>query len=275
MTQCPKCHLMFETAQKFCSICGSPTTLLEQDGAEELTAELRQPEKTPNPHKTRQFDAPDLSAPATANPSEQPASAGDGTGTSDAMPQPEAAAGSPPERGGASRWMRAALMIACVLALVGAVALGYILGQRSEAATRDEKDSTIQKLAAENELLSEKLSARNELLTEQLVASSKQCTDSNKQYAASNKQLTARVVELSSREKRLTADNAQLAADKKGLTAKVDDLESDKAQIAANYEKVKKENDSLRRSNAGNRTKPTPPAPGGRDRSRARKVRAE
>lgn len=258
MTQCPKCHLMFETAQKFCSICGSLTTPLEQDGAEELTAELRQPEKTPNPHKTRQFDARDLSAPATATPSEQPASSEDDAGTSDATPPPEVAAGSPPEQGGVSRWMRAAWAAACVLALVGAVASGYILGQRSEAAAQDKKDATIRELAASNQMLAsenkayrEQFSDANKQLMNQVISDTEQCRDTTRQQAASYRQCAANNKLLAGRVEGLTTELAAQKTRAEGLTTELAAQKSRYEELAARV---------------GNK-KPKP-APGGRNSSR-------
>ncbi len=264
MTQCPKCQLIFETAQAVCSTCGSPTTFIEQGGAtEELTAELRPPEETPDPYATRQMEAPDVSEPAAAAPVEQPADLNDAAGTPGATPPTDVAAVPPPQAGGTSRWMRAALMVACVLALVGAVAVGYILGQRS-------KDDTIHELAAENNRL-------NGQISEQLVSRFAQCREEKEQT-------TARAVEFEVKNGRLTADAQRSATEKKGLVAKVRDLtaeleESNSAykELAGKYEVAMQENGELKRSrgrqSAGNRKqKPSPPA--NRDKGRSRSRRA-
>ncbi|MBV8855841.1 MAG: hypothetical protein JOZ02_02670 [Acidobacteria bacterium] len=275
MTQCPKCQLILETSQDTCSICGSPTTFVEQGAAaEELTAELRQPEETPDPYATRQMETEGLWEPGAAAPVEQSADPDDNAGTKDTTPPTDVAAVPPPQAGGTSRWLYAALATACLLALVGAVAVGYVLGQRS-------KDATILQLAAENNRL-------NGQIGDQLVSQFAQCREEKEQ-------VTARAVEFEVKNDRLTTDAKQSAAERKGLTTKVGDLtakvgdlnaqldarNSDYEELAVKYKDAMQENAALKRSrsttgrqSAGNRNQKSSP-PGGREKGRGRSRRAD
>lgn len=283
MNQCLKCRLIFDKDPNFCSICGSTTVPLDEDGPEEQTAELHRPGKNPDSHKTRQMGRSDLLPRAKATRAEPRAGADDEEDNTapDATPEPEGVAADPQQAGrGKRRWAIAGLSVACVAVLACAVAVGYALGRR---AGRAETDSTAfqtllsrdARLAQKFDDLNKELKSRNEELSalsakvDEISANNKQLAVSNAQLTASNKQLTAGNKELNNNNEQLAESNRQLA-------------ESNQ-QLAESNRVLQGEVAALRRTvggqSAGNRGKPRPPVSRPvsnppRDRGRTRQRRA-